>query len=122
MQQQAQMPVSGHSMVSSSEVNGTNVFSTAGDLLGHIDHLMIDKASGQISCAVMRFGGFFGLGAGQHPIPWKKLHYDVARGGYVTDLTAAQVASAPARPEDWQANRDFLRRSYDYYGVPPFWL
>jgi len=34
------------SMVSSADVNGTEVYSPTGDHLGEIDHLMIDKQSG----------------------------------------------------------------------------
>lgn len=125
MQQEAQIPTAarpGAALISSTDVNGTDVYSPAGDHLGHIDHLMIDKVSGNITYAVMSFGGFLGIGAGAHPIPWKKLRYDVAREGYVTDITKAQLEAAPERPEDWRVNRDYERRAYDYYGVSPYWL
>ena len=125
MQQQAQIPAgtrSGTAMVSSADVNGTDVYSPLGDHLGKVDHLMIDKVSGNISYAVMSFGGFLGLGASEHPLPWKKLRYDTALGGYVTDITKAQLEGAPPRPSDWQGNREYERRAYDYYGVPPYWL
>lgn len=125
MQQQGQMPagtVVAHQMISSTDVNGTEVYSPQGEHLGHIDHLMIDKVSGNISYAVMQFGGFLGIGADQHPLPWKKLRYDTGLGGYVTDLTKAQLENAPAVPADWRENRDYARRAYDYYGVPPYWL
>lgn len=125
MQQQAQIPTAarpGAALISSTDVNGTDVYSPSGDHLGHIDHLMIDKVSGNITYAVMSFGGFLGIGAGAHPIPWKKLRYDVAREGYVTDITKAQLEAAPERPEDWRVNRDYERRAYDYYGVSPYWL
>lgn len=109
------------SMVSSAEVNGTDVFSPAGDHLGKIDHLMIDKVSGNIAYAVLSFGGFLGLGASEHPLPWRKLSYDVTKGGYVTDITKAQLEGAPELPQDWLDNREYARRSYDYYGIPYYW-
>lgn len=109
-------------MVSSSDVNGTEVYSPTGDHLGEIDHLMIDKTSGQIAYAVMTFGGFLGMGAGEHPVPWKKLSYDTSLGGFVTDITQAQLTGAPAWGDAWYDDRDYQRRSYDYYGVSPYWL
>jgi sporulation protein YlmC with PRC-barrel domain len=110
------------SMVSSSDVNGTEVYSPSGEHLGQIDHLMIDKTSGQIAYAVMTFGGFLGIGADEHPVPWKKLSYDTNLGGFVTDITAQQLTGAPQRSDRWYDDRDYQRRSYDYYGVSPYWL
>ena len=125
MQQQGYIPedgMTGSGSISSADVNGTRVFSPGGEELGSIDHLVIDKRSGVISYAVMGFGGFLGLGEDHHPIPWKKLHYDTRLGGYVTDITKAQLEGAPARPDDWRDNRDWSASTYGYYGVPPYWL
>ena len=47
-------------VISSDRVEGTAVYSTAGDKLGSIDDLMIDKVSGQVRYAVLEFGGFLG--------------------------------------------------------------
>ncbi len=110
------------SMVSSSDVNGTAVYSRGGDHLGQIDHLMIDKTSGQIAYAVMTFGGFLGIGSDEHPLPWKKLSYDTGLGGFVTDVTSEQLVGAPQRGEGWSDDRDYAKRSYDYYGVQPYWM
>lgn len=112
----------GSTMVSSSDVNGTEVYSPTGDHLGQIDHLMIDKVSGQIAYAVMTFGGFLGIGAGEHPVPWKKLTYDTNLGGFVTDITQEQLTGAPSWGDNWYDDRDYQRRSYDYYGVSPYWV
>ena len=110
------------SMVSSVDVNGTDVYSPAGDHLGHIDHLMIDKASGIIAYAVMSFGGFLGLGAGEHPLPWKKLSYETRFGGYFTDVTPDQLQGAPTRSDRWYDDPDYARDSYTYYGISPYWM
>jgi hypothetical protein len=109
-------------MVSSADVNGTQVYSPAGDHLGQIDHLMIDKTSGQIAYAVMSFGGFLGIGEGHHPVPWKKLTYHTDLGGFVTDITHEQLTGAPAWSDNWTEDRDYQRRNYDYYGVAPYWV
>lgn len=109
-------------MVSSADVNGTEVYSPTGDHLGEIDHLVIDKKSGQIAYAVMTFGGFLGLGEGTHPVPWKKLSYDVNLGGFVTDITHEQLTGAPSLSETWFDDPTYRERSYSYYGVSPYWL
>ena len=113
---------SGSTMVSSADVNGTEVYSPTGDHLGQIHHLMIDKVSGQIAYAVMSFGGFLGVGANEHPVPWKKLTYDTDLGGFVTDITQDQLTDAPAWGDNWYEDRDYQRRNYDYYGVSPYWI
>lgn len=109
-------------MVSSADVNGTEVYSPGGEHLGEIDHLMIDKTSGQIAYAVMTFGGFLGIGAGEHPVPWKKLSYDTSLNGFVTDITKEQLTGAPAWDDNWYEDRDYQRRNYAYYGISPYWL
>jgi len=40
-------------VISSDRVEGTNVYNAAGDKLGTIDDLVIDKVSGQVRYAVM---------------------------------------------------------------------
>lgn len=108
-------------MVSSLDIRGTQVFSRNGDLLGQIDHLMIDKMSGQVAYAVMTFGGFLGFGTGTYPLPWKMLSYDSGVGGFVTDVTHRQVTGAPALTEFWFDDIDYARRSYAHFGAAPYW-
>jgi sporulation protein YlmC with PRC-barrel domain len=109
-------------LVSSSDVNGTTVYGTDGNQVGHIDHLMIDKESGHVAYAVMGFGGFLGLGEDHHPVPWNALRYDTSRDGFVTDITEAQLKGAPERPDGWQRDRAWEQRTFDHYGVPYYWM
>ena len=55
-------------LISSEDVEGTNVFGPHEAQIGEIDHLMIDKISGRVTYAVMSFGGFLGLGHSHYPI------------------------------------------------------
>ena len=109
-------------MVSSSDVNGTEVYGRDGAHIGSIDHLMIDKESGRVAYAVMGFGGFLGMGEEHYPVPWDKLTYDTQKQGFVTDITADQVEGAPARTDDWHQNREWERQTYAYYNVSPYWV
>jgi len=49
-------------LISSDKVDGTSVYNRNGDNIGTINHLMIDKISGQVEFAVMSTGGFLGIG------------------------------------------------------------
>ena len=60
-------------LISSDKVDGTTVYNRSGDNIGSIDHLMIDKVSGQVEYAVMSTGGFLGIGESYSPVPWNSL-------------------------------------------------
>ena len=49
-------------LIASDKVQGTNVYNTAGDNLGTIHDIMIDKPSGVVAYAIMSFGGSLGMG------------------------------------------------------------
>ena len=82
-------------VISSERVEGTAVYNSAGDKLGTIDDLMIDKLSGQVRYAVLEFGGFLGMGKDRYPIPWNMLKYDTAQEGYVVPLQKETLEGAP---------------------------
>ncbi len=84
------------SLISSDKVKGTSVYNSAGDNLGSIHDLMIDKRGGRVAYAVMSFGGFLGIGEKYHPLPWHVLTYDEDKGGYNIDLTSDQLRGAPS--------------------------
>src|SRR4249920_4220465 len=116
-----QMPSStvSHDVISSDKVEGTKVYNTAGEKLGSVDDLMIDKVSGQIRYAVLEFGGFLGMGTDRYPLPWNMLKYDTSKEGYVVPLDKDKLESAPrfAETEVPEFNDQYGKRVYDYYGV-----
>ena len=56
-------------LIAGSRVSGTAVYNTAGERLGTVEDVMIDKQSGRIAYAVLSFGGFLGIGDKHHPLP-----------------------------------------------------
>ena len=108
-------------LISSADVEGTDVYGPGDDKVGEIDHLMIDKLSGRVTYAVMSFGGFLGLGHSHYPIPWAALKYDTALEGYRTGITEQQLKDAPAFSDDSWADRDWETRTHRHYGVSPYW-
>lgn len=107
-------------LIASDKVEGTAVYDRSQQRLGSIHNVMLDKYSGQIGYAVISFGGFLGIGESYHPVPWKRLNYDTAAGGYVVDLTRAQLEGAPHYAADdlpW-ADPAYGREVYRYYDTP----
>ena len=107
------------SLISSDKVDGTSVYATDGEKLGHISHLMIGKRSGRVEFAVMNFGSFLGMGGSHHPLPWDTLDYDTDRGGYTVNIDKSRLNDAPSYKDDSKPafDRQFGETVYGYYGV-----
>lgn len=106
-------------VISSDRVEGTTVYNAAGDKLGTVDDLMIDKLSGQVRYAVLAFGGFLGMGTDRYPIPWSMLKYDTSQGGYVVPLDQARLEGAPRYADSSVPEYDdpYTTRINSYYGL-----
>ena len=123
-QKNATRKMTGKPLIESDRVEGTNVYDPAGNKIGDIKRLMIEKVSGRISYALMSFGGFLGMGKEEYTIPWNKLEYDTSLGGYRTDITEEQLKGAPTfyrdRDYDW-SDRARERELHDYWHTPYYW-
>jgi hypothetical protein len=111
-------------IISADRVTGTNVYNTAGEKLGHVEKVLLDKYSGKVAYALMSFGGFLGIGEKYHPLPWNALKYDTSKEGYVVNLDKKMLEAAPTvdtyegshwRDEAWN------RKVHDYYKQSPYW-
>lgn len=110
-----------HPLIESSRVEGTPVYDSTSKHIGTIQHLIIEKVSGRVVYAIMTFGGFLGIGAQAHTIPWEKLHYDTRLGGYRTDITEAQLSGAPGGDEKLWRDRKREQEVHDYWKIPPYY-
>jgi sporulation protein YlmC with PRC-barrel domain len=123
MQASATTATRSSDVISSERVEGTKVYNTAGEKLGSIDDLMIDKRSGQVRYAVLEFGGFLGMGTERYPLPWNVLKYDTSLDGYVVPLDKAKLEGAPRyadeRPPEY--DEEYGRNVHRYYGVD-YWM
>jgi len=108
-------------LISSEDVEGTEVYGPDGNNIGQIDHLMIDKVSGRVAYAVMSFGGFLGLGHSHYPVPWGALTYDTTLGGFRTNITEQQLKDAPQFSGDTWGDRDWEARTHKHYGAAHYW-
>ncbi|MCB1510167.1 MAG: PRC-barrel domain-containing protein [Hyphomicrobiaceae bacterium] len=116
---------SGHTTaIRSSRVVGTGVYNRAGDKIGEIEDVVLDKMSNRIHFAVVGFGGFLGVGEKFHPVPWSLLDYQERQGGYVVPFSREQLEAAPAHSISDLTKDDaksFRSSAYSYYGVQPDW-
>ena len=114
------------SLIAGDKVSGTSVYSRAGENIGEIHDVMIDKVSGKVAYARMSFGGFLGIGENYYPVPWSLLKYDTSQGGYVVDISKSQLETEP-RPTpkapipNW-GDRNYESRLHGFYGAGPYWM
>ena len=117
--------VSGHTRaIRAKKVLGTNVNDPAGNKIGTIEDVILDKQSNSIMFAVVGFGGFLGMAEKYHPIPWSALEYDPADNAYSVSYTKEQLQAAPSGSIDELTRDDgmqFRDRTYDYYKAPRYW-
>ena len=106
-------------LIASDRVEGTTVYNRDGERLGTISKFMVGKRNGRVEYAVMGFGGLFGMGERDYPLPWNVLTYDTDKGGYVVDLDKDKLEKAPSfeRGQDPTYDRDYGEQVYTYYGV-----
>jgi len=114
-------PSPAHPLVESDQIHGTSVYDIAGKRIGTIRRLVIEKVSGHVVYAVTAFGGFLGMGAEIHTIPWQRLRYDTAVGGYRTNITESQLQNAPefSREDRLLLSHQQRKELNEYYTIPP---
>jgi hypothetical protein len=110
-----------HPLIESDHIEGTAVYDADGKRIGTIKRLVIEKVSGHVVYAVTAFGGFLGLGAEIHTIPWEQLHYDTALSGYRTSITESQLHKAPefSRQDETLLSHHERKELSEYYTIPP---
>ena len=65
----------GYDIIAADKVEGTAVYNMAGDKVGSIKNIMIDKLSGKVVYATLASGGVLGVGTKYYALPWNCLLY-----------------------------------------------
>ncbi|AUH72726.1 PRC-barrel domain-containing protein [Legionella sainthelensi] len=108
-------------LVNSNNVVGIGVENSAGEDLGQIEALMIDKISGQVAYVVLSFGGFLGLGDKLFALPWKVFSYDPVLEKFILNVDKEKLKNSPGfDKENWpDMNADsFTQAIRSYYFEP----
>ena len=110
----------GSNIIAADKVEGTTVYNMAGDKVGTIRNVMIDKLSGKVVFATLAFGGVLGVGQKYHALPWNVLTYNTDLGGYQLDVDREKLEAGPADTEEELTrklgDKEWGRKVYDYYG------
>jgi len=118
----AMTTASGHtSAIRAKKVIGTTVKNTAGEKIGEVEDIVLDKTSNKIIFAVVGFGGFLGMNEKFHPVPWSALDYVESEDSYVVPFTKEQLQAAPADSLDMLTRQDgadtYATRADEYYNA-----
>lgn len=109
-----------HQLIASDKVEDTAVFDRSGEKLGTVRKVMIGKMDGKVRYVVMGFGGLFGMGEDNYPLPWDSLDYDTKLGGYKMkslskDDLDKDKAPSFGRSEEPNWSDDYDRKIRMYY-------
>lgn len=88
--------------------------------LGEIKEIMLDIVNGEISYAVLSFGGILGMGEKLFAIPWKALILDTENKCFVLNIDKKRLESAPGfDKENWpdMADKTWENDIHSYYGT-----
>ena len=108
-------------LIAASKVNGTNVYNRASEKLGSIYDVMLAKDYGTAEYAIMKIGGFLGIGEKYYPLPWDVLSYSPEHDGYVVGLNRDRLEGAPSHAAGETGQWDdpaYGRHITDYYSQP----
>ena len=113
---------SGHtSAIRAKKVIGTAVKNSAGEKIGQVEDIVLDKQSNRIIFAVVGFGGFLGMNEKYHPVPWSALDYVESEDSYVVPYTKEQLNAAPADSLEKLTRQDgaanYATRADEYYNI-----
>ena len=101
---------------------GNDVYNKSSEDLGDIKEIMIDMRSGQVSYAVLSFGGFLGMGDKLFAVPWAALKLDTENKRFVLDVNKERLESAPGFDKSkWPNMADVTWQNsiHAYYGTRP---
>ena len=106
-------------ILSASSLINTDVRNAKDEKLGTIKDLMIDTKTGEISYAVLSFGGFLGMGDKLFAVPMEALQADTKHENFMLDVDKDRLENAPGFDKDnWPktSQNDFVEQVYNHYG------
>jgi sporulation protein YlmC with PRC-barrel domain len=114
------------SAVSPRGLRNANVYAKSGDLIGSIDHVMIDVDNGRIAFVLVKRGGFLGLNPTWYAIPLEALNWSAYGNGFRLGVNQQQLRGLPTIPAingnlETTVPRGQLTRLYQHFDVQPYW-
>jgi hypothetical protein len=100
-------PASDIQLVTAGALTGKTLFDGAGEKMGVIKELFVDRVTGQVEFVLGATGGFLGMGEKFHPLPWSILSYNHTPEGYVVRIDREAIRQAPAYDRDQLASAHY---------------
>lgn len=92
----------GPALMGADTLLGEDVYNLADEKLGDIKEFMLDMQTGEVSYAVLSFGGFLGMGEKLFAVPFTSLRLDTENRRFILDATKEQLKNAPGfDKDDW---------------------
>lgn len=104
--------------LSATTIIGDDVENSQGESLGHLKEIMLNTGTGEISYAVLSFGGVLGMGDKLFAVPWKSLMVDHQNKKLVLNVSKDRLKDAPGFEKDnWPnfADPAFAQQIGSYY-------
>jgi sporulation protein YlmC with PRC-barrel domain len=115
----------GPNVMAAATLDGNEVYSSDGEHVGKISDIMLDVRGGRIAYAVLSEGGFLGMGATLHAIPWSALTLDTDQKCFHVDISAQRLKDDAGFDKDhWptMADAQWGATMHSYYNRQPYWL
>ncbi|MEO8957451.1 MAG: PRC-barrel domain-containing protein [Rudaea sp.] len=104
--------------LSATTLLGDEVKNPAGESLGHLKEIMLNTVAGEVSYAVLSFGGVLGMGDKLFAVPWKSLMVDHQNKSLVLNVSKDRLKDAPGfEKNNWPnfADPSFAKTLSGYY-------
>src|SRR3954470_23279581 len=104
------------------EIIGKKVVNLEGENVGDIKDIMVNYSDGQVTYAIMSFGGVLGLGDKLFAVPWVSLRRDRSNDRFVMKANKDLLKNAPGFDKtNWPDMSDPTRQAeiYRYYNETP---
>ena len=114
----------GPQVMAADTLTGDEVRNTSNEKLGEIADIMLDVPRGRVAYAVMKSGGFLGMGSKLFAIPWSALQLDTANKCFRLDVAKDRFDEAPGFDKDhWpsMADQRWAEDVHAFYGARPYW-
>jgi sporulation protein YlmC with PRC-barrel domain len=93
--------------LSATSLQGNKVRNAKGEDLGKVEDFMLDTSTGEVSYAVLSFGGVMGIGDKLFAVPLQAMRTDTEKHEFILDESRERLEKAPGFDKDkWPETSD----------------
>jgi sporulation protein YlmC with PRC-barrel domain len=105
-------------LMGANTLTGNDVFNHKFEGLGNIKEFMLNMKTGEVSYAVLSFGGILGIGEKLFAVPFKALELDTKNKRFILNIEKNKIQNAPGfDTEHWpnMADETWGDSIHDFY-------